>query len=79
MGNYPLVTPVDPVVNKTTRAPFRGAAADEEGNSPQAHATRIREHTHGLFDSGVASHTRQTGLLGSTTTTGYPHEDPTGG
>jgi len=75
-GQYPNVVPVDPVANKTTRAPMRGPSSDEPGNSPLAQSEKTRAHTHTLFDSATSGVTRVQGLLGSNTEI-MPHDDPT--
>ena len=75
-GLYPNVVPVDPVAGKTTRAPMRGASADEPGNSPKNQSMKVRTHIKSLYDSTASGVTRQAGLLGSNSEP-MPNEDPT--
>ncbi len=74
---YANVVPVDPVANKTTRAPSRGMSSDDPANSPLNQSVKVREHAKSLFDSSASSVTRQTGLLGSNSEP-YPNDDSTG-
>tara|TARA_A100001037_G_scaffold269042_1_gene262934 strand:+ start:889 stop:1497 length:609 start_codon:yes stop_codon:yes gene_type:complete len=73
-GNYPLVTPVDPVPEPESKSkpPFRGEGGTAD---PKGHSTAVREHTHSLFDSGFESPIRQAGVLGSNSGP-FPNEDP---
>ena len=74
---YTNVTPVNPVDNKSTRAPSRGMSSDDPANSPLIQSVKVREHSKSLFDSSSSSVTRQTGLLGSNSET-FPNDDSTG-
>lgn len=71
---YANVIPVDPVDNKTSRAPMRGMSSDATANSPLNQSTKVREHAKSLFDSSTSGITRQTGLLGSNSEP-MPHSD----
>ena len=74
---YANVVPVDPVDNKTTRAPSRGMSSDDPANSPLNQSVKVRTHAKSLFDSGASSVTRQTGLLGSNSEP-FPNDDSSG-
>ena len=73
---YSNVTPVDPVANKTTKAPFRGPSCDAEGNSVAQNSQKIREHTHSLFDSATSGITRMNSAMLGSNTDVMPHTDP---